>query len=259
VNDAPALARADVGVAMGLTGTETAKGAAKIVITDDNFATLVHAVEEGRLVFANIRKLLLFLLASSIDEIVVLLSALMLGLPLPLVAVQILWINLITEGALTVNLVMEGPEGHEMTRRPIPAGAALLGREVLGRMTVMVTASVAATFGFYLWRLATGAPLELVRTETFTLLAVCQWFNVLNCESAVQSVLRLQIWRNKWLLAGLVLANGLQLAVVYWAPLNRLFHTVPIPAGDFLLIGAIASIVLWAEEARKWFAARNRS
>lgn len=253
VNDAPALARADVGVAMGITGTEVAKGAARIIITDDNFATIVHAVEEGRLVYANIQKLLLFLFVTSVDEVILLIGCLAAGLPPPLVAVQILWINLVTEGALTINLVMEGAEGNEMDRAPVRLQAGLVTREMIGRMVVMVSASVAATMGFYLWRLGTGAPLDLVRTETFTVLAVAQWFNALNCESAHRSALRFGVWRNKWLLAGLGLANLLHLGVVYLPALNRLFHTAPIPVSDFLLIGAVASVVLWAEELRKLF------
>jgi Ca2+-transporting ATPase len=257
VNDAPALARADVGVAMGITGTEVAKGAAKIVITDDNFATIVKAIEQGRLVYANIQKLLLFLFATSIDEVIILLTALLLGYPLPLAAVQILWINLVTEGTLTVNLVMEGPEGDEMRRPPVIFDEPLITRTMWWRMGVMVPASVAATFGYFHWRLSTGAPFALVQTETFTVLAVCQWFNVLNCESATRSALSFGILRNKWLLGGLALANALHFAVVYTAPMNKLFHTVPIPLADFFLIGAVASLVLWSEEIRKFFSRRN--
>ncbi len=257
VNDAPALARADVGVAMGITGTEVAKGAAKIVITDDNFATIVRAIEQGRLVYANLQKLLLFLFATSLDEVIILLGALLLGYPLPLAAVQILWINLVTEGTLTVNLVMEGPEGDEMRRPPVRAGEPLITRTMLRRMAVMVPTSVAATFGFFLWRLSTGVPFALVQTETFTVLAACQWFNVLNCESPTRSALRLGVFKNPWLLGGLALANLLHVAVIYTAPLNRLFHTVPIPLADVLLIGAVASAVLWTEEIRKFFARRG--
>lgn len=258
VNDAPALARADVGVAMGMSGTEVAKHAAKMVLTDDNFATLAQAVEEGRLVYANIRKLLLFLLATSLDEILILFGALILGCPLPLLAVQILWINLVTEGALTINLVMEGPEGNEMKIPPRGLSAPLIDQGMIVRLATMVASSVTATLGFYLWRLSTAASLELVRTETFTVLAVCQWFNVLNCESATRSVLAWGIWRNKWLLGGLALANLLHLAVVFAPPLNRLFHTVPIPLVDFFLIGLVSSLVLWVEELRKLLARLGR-
>ncbi|MFZ4764540.1 MAG: cation-translocating P-type ATPase [Roseimicrobium sp.] len=257
VNDAPALARADVGVAMGITGTEVAKGAAKIVITDDNFATIVSAVEQGRLVYGNIQKLLLFLFATSIDEVIILLGALLFGYPLPLAAVQILWINLVTEGTLTLNLVMEGPEGDEMQRKPLRMGEPLINAAMLRRMAVMVPTSVAATLGYFIWRLSTGAPFAEVQTETFTLLAVCQWFNVLNCESATRSALGLGFLKNRWLLGGLLLANVLQLAVVYTAPMNQLFHTVPISLPYFFLIGAVASSVLWAEEIRKCFARRK--
>ncbi len=257
VNDAPALASADVGVAMGITGTEVAKGAAKIVITDDNFTTIVNAVEEGRLVYRNLKKVILFLFATSIDEVVVLLLALFCGYPLPLAAVQILWINLVTEGALTVNLVLEPAEGDEMRRPPIPTSEPLVDRAMWLRLLVMVTASVAAVFGFFVWRLSTGAPFELVRSETFTVLAVSQWFNVLNCRSELKSAFDRSIFKNYWLLGGLVLGNALQILVIYTEPMNRIFHTVPIPLADFFLIGAVASVVLWAEEARKFFARRR--
>ena len=254
VNDAPALARADAGVAMGITGTEVAKAAARIVLTDDNFATIVKAVEQGRLVYRNLKKVILFLFATSVDEVVVLLAALFLGYPLPFAAVQILWINIVTEGVLTVNLVMERAEGDEMHRPPIPANEPLLTQPMLCRLAIMVGASVAATFGFFVWRISTGVPFELVQSETFTVLAVCQWFNVLNCRNERRSALNLGILKNPWLLAGLLLGNLLQIAVIYTEPLNHLFHTTPIPPADFFLIGAVASVVLWAEEARKYLA-----
>ena len=145
-----------------------------------------------------------------------------------------------------------------MRRPPVPSDEPLITPTMWQRMAVMVPASVAATFGFFHWRLSTGAPLELVQTETFTVLAVCQWFNALNCESSTRSSLRFGIFKNKWLLGGLALANLMHFAVVYTAPMNRLFHTVPIPLFDFFLIGAVASVVLWTEEIRKFFARRAR-
>jgi magnesium-transporting ATPase (P-type) len=258
VNDAPALARADVGVAMGITGTEVAKGAAEIVITDDNFTTIVKAVEEGRLVYRNLKKVILYLFATSIAEITVLMCALLLGYPLPLAAVQILWINIVTEGTVTVNLIMEPAEGDEMRRRPVSLAEPLLSRALLGRVALMTPAMALSTFGFFVWRLSTGVPFELVQTETFTVLAACQWFNVLNCQSETRSALGLALFRNKWLLGGLSLGVLLQFAVVYTETLNRLFHTTPIPPQNFLLIAATASLVLWLEEGRK-FLVRRRS
>ncbi|MCF7789189.1 MAG: HAD-IC family P-type ATPase [Prosthecobacter sp.] len=257
VNDAPALAAADVGVAMGITGTEVAKGAAKIVITDDNFATIVKAIEEGRLVYQNLKKVVLFLFATSIDEVLVLLLALLCGYPLPLAAVQILWINIVTEGAVTVNLIMEGLEGDEMRRLPTPMNEQLITRPMLQRLLLMVSTSVVAIFGFFLWREASGVPFALVQTETFTLIAVTQWFNVLNCRSATQSSISLDVLRNRWIVGGLILGNALHILVIYTEPMNRIFHTVPIPLADVVLLGLIGSSVLWAEEIRKWWARRQ--
>jgi Ca2+-transporting ATPase len=252
VNDAPALAAADVGVAMGITGTEVAKGAAKIVITDDNFATIVKAIEEGRLVYQNLKKVVLFLFATSIDEVAILLLALLCGYPLPLAAVQILWINIVTEGAVTVNLIMEGLEGDEMRRQPTPKNEQLITGPMLQRLLLMVITSVVAVFGFFIWRQSTGVPFALVQTETFTLVAVVQWFNVLNCRSATKSSISLDVLRNRWLVGGLILGNALHILVIYNASMNRIFHTVPIPLADVALLGLIGNSVLWVEEIRKW-------
>jgi Ca2+-transporting ATPase len=257
VNDAPALARADVGVAMGRTGTEVAKEAAKIVLTDDNFATIVGAVEEGRVVYANLKKVILFLFATSLDEVLVLLSALVLGYPLPLAAVQILWINIVTEGTITVNLIMDPREGDEMRRPPISRGEPLVTRDMLGRMALMTLASATSTLLFFAWHLEQGVPFAQTQTAVFTLTAVCQWFNVLNCRSARQSALRLDILRNKWLVGGLLLGNLLHVAVVFSPPLNRLFHTAPLPWTEIFAIGAAGSVVLWVEETRKWLVRRR--
>ena len=251
VNDAPALARADVGVAMGLTGTDVAKSAAKIVITDDNFASIVAAVEQGRVVYGNLKKVMLYLFATSVDEVALLLLALLAGYPLPLAAVQILWINIVTEGTLTVNLVMDPPDGEEMQRAPTPRDDRLVDRTMLVRVVLMATATVAASFGWFALRLSQGLPIELVRTETFTLLTVCQWFNVLNCQSATRSALRFGLLKNPWLLGGLALSMILQALVLYAPIMNSLFHTVPLSGVTLLTLMGLASSLLWTEELRK--------
>ncbi len=257
VNDAPALVRANVGVAMGITGTEVAKEAAKIVITDDNFSTIVTAISEGRLVYQNIKKLILFLFVTSIDEVAILFLALILGYPPPLAAVQILWINLVAEGTLTVNLIMEPAEGDEMKRAPIPVTQLLLDRALLSRIPLLVITTVISTFGWFTYRISMGVSPDVVQSETFTILVVCQWFNVLNCRSATHSALTWDILKNPWLLGGLVISNLLQAAVIYWPPLSQFFHTVPIDTAQFFAIGAVASLVLWAEEARKFIVRNN--
>lgn len=260
VNDAPALARADVGVAMGITGTEVAKAAAKIVITDDNFATIVGAIEQGRVVYGNLKKVILFLFATSVDEVAILLLALLTGYPLPLAAVQILWINIVTEGVLTVNLVMEPPDGDEMQRAPVPRNDRLLDREMLIRVAVMAGAAAAVGFGWFAWRIASGAAIDVARTETFTLVALCQWFNVLSCRSATRSALSPSLLRNPWLVGGLVLGVVLQAAVLYVPSLSAMFHTQPIALAQLLPIVVLASVVLWVEEVRKtWVRMRAKS
>lgn len=250
VNDAPALAKADVGVAMGITGTEVAKEAAKIVITDDNFATIVHAVEEGRIVFRNLKKLLLYLVSTGFTELIVLYTALIFGFPLPLAAVQILWINLITDGALSLPMVLEPGEGDEMQYPPISREEPLINRQLLKRMAFMIPAMAASTLFYFIYRLSSDIPFAQVQTGTFTVLAASQWFNALNCRSETRSAFK-ELLTNRWVFFGLLIGNILQMGVVFLPPLNRIFHTVPIPIGEVFLIGSVASLVLWIEELRK--------
>jgi len=252
VNDAPALAQADVGVAMGITGTEVAKQAAKIVVTDDNFATIVGAVAEGRLIHRNIKNLLLYLFSTSISGVLVLTVALLLGYPSPLAAVQILWINVLIDGLVTVNFAMDPPMGDEMRLRPVPRSEPVVTRALLSRLLLLAPAMAATALGWFVVRTAMDVPFEQVRTETFTVLAVCQWFNVLNCRSDRHSALDASLLRNRWLIGGVLLGNLLHVAVIFWEPLGRVFHTVPISFELVPAIGLAASFVLWVEELRKW-------
>ena len=258
VNDAPALARADIGIAMGASGTDVARAAAGMVITDDNFATITHAIEAGRAINASVRKLILYLLATSIDEVLLLMLALIAGWPLPLTAVQILWINLVTEGTLTLNLVMDPADPDAMRKPPVPADAPLLDRPMLIRAGLMGLTSAAAAFGWFAWGLNHGTDPAVLQTEVFTLVAISQWFNMLNCRSATASAFSPTLLSNRWLAAGLALSVALQLSVLYVPGIAAVFHTVPLPASSLAPIALTASAVLWVEELRK-VAVRRRS
>jgi len=251
VNDAPALVKADVGVAMGITGTEVAKESAKIIIGDDNFSTIVAAVEEGRVAYRNIKKAVLLLFSTSAAEVLVLLAAMIVGYPAPFAAVQILWNNLVSEGLITINLIMEPAEGDEMSRPPIASKEPLLTRILLMRMAFMVPTIALVTLGWFIFRTNSGVAAANVQTETFTLLVICEWFNVLNCRSETKSALASGILTNRWLLGGLLLGNLLHVAVLYFGPLSRLFRTIPLGFDVVLMLGAVGSVVLWVEELRK--------
>ena len=257
VNDAPALAHADVGVAMGLSGTEVAKEASDIVITDDRLATIADAVAEGRLVFRNLRKAVLHLFATGSAEVLVLLAAVLAGYPLPLAAVQILWNNVVTEGLITVNLALEPAEGDEMRSMPIARGESIVTKAMFWRMAMMSSTIAVICFSWFAWHLDEGVPLIEVRTSTFALLSVCEWFNILNCRSATRSAIGLDLLHNPWLFVGLVLSNLLQALVIFVTPLCAIFHTVPLSLVDVVTIGAVASPVLWIEEVRKWIVRRR--
>jgi Ca2+-transporting ATPase len=243
---------------MGLSGTDVAKEAAKIIITDDDFGSIVAAIEEGRVVYGNIKKAVLLLTSTSFAEVLVLLGAVLLGYPPPFAAVQILWNNLVTEGVITVNLILDPPEGDEMQQPPVSPTEPLITRAMWARITLMTPTITAVTLGWFIVRLSSGVAFAVVRTETFTLLAVCEWFNVLNCLSDRRSALGLGVLKDRWLVGGLVLGNALQVAVIYLPALNDVFHTVPIPPREAFAIGAAGSLVLWTEELRKWIVRARR-
>lgn len=258
VNDAPALAKADVGVAMGITGTEVAKEAAKMVITDDNFATIVRAIEEGRIVHNNLKKMLLYLISTNVTELFVLYAALIFGYPLPLAAVQILWVNLVTDGISQIPLIMEPSEGSEMKSPPIPRNEPLLTTQLLKRMLFMTPAMAASTLFYFIFRLSSDIPFAQVQTGTFTVLAVCQWFNALNCRSETRSAFK-GLFRNRSLLLALLIGNVLHMGAVFLPPLNDILRTVPMPLSEVFIIGSVASLVLWVEELRKLWVRCNLS
>jgi Ca2+-transporting ATPase len=257
VNDAPALKGADIGVSMGKSGTEVAKGAADMILADDNFATIVHAVEEGRVIFNNIQRVIFFLLATNFGEILTLTSTLVLGLPLPLTAVMILWINLITDGVCTVPLGMEPSHEDVLKQPPRPPGAPVLDPAEVGRLLLTSMVMAAGTVLLFHLELGAGSPAH-ARSIAFTTLAAFQWFQAFNARSRTRSIFAVGLGGNPWLLLGVGAAALLQILALYTGLGNRIFGTVPLSLADWAILLAVAASVLVLDESRKLLGALRR-
>jgi Ca2+-transporting ATPase len=246
VNDAPALRRADIGIAMG-SGTEVAKEAASMVLTDDNFATIVRAVKEGRTIYDNIVKFVRFQLSTNMGAILTVFAAPFIGLVSPLGPVHILWVAMISDGPPAIVLGLDSARGDIMRDPPRDPGARILTwRRVAG---LLFTGAIMAAGTLAVLR--HGAHLDHGQTRAFTVFVLFQVFNVFNVRAESKTALGRQFLTNPqlWLALGAVV--GLQVAVVYWPPLQRLFGTVPLGATDWALCGAVAASVVVAEELRK--------
>ncbi|HZK50522.1 MAG TPA: cation-translocating P-type ATPase [Actinomycetota bacterium] len=267
VNDAPALKSADIGVAMGITGTEVSKEAADMILTDDNFATIVAAIEEGRAIFSNIRKFIRYLLSSNVGEVMTVFFGVLLagligltgsasgGLVVPLLATQILWINLLTDAAPALAVGVDPPDQRVMEGPPRSRSDRLIdARMWTGILVVGATMAVATllTLDFGLPGGLIEGDLELseARTMAFTVLVLAQLFNVFNSRSDTVTAAR-RLFRNRWLWAAVGLSLSLQFAVVYLPLLNEAFDTRPLDLGQWLVCFAMASIVLWVNEIKK--------
>jgi P-type Ca2+ transporter type 2C len=250
VNDAPALRKADIGVAMGITGTDVSKEAADMVLTDDNFATIVAAVEQGRVIYDNIRKFIKYLLASNSAEILVMLAGPFLGLGLPLLPLQILWINLVTDGPPALALSAEPAERGIMRRPPHPPGEGVFGRG-LGRQVVWVgilMALVSLLTGLWYSQSAPG----LWQTMVFTTLTLSQLGHVMAIRSGDESLFSVGLLSNKPLLLAVALTFVLQLLAVYVPFLEEFLKTEALPVADLAIAVALGSVVFWAVEVEKW-------
>ena len=249
VNDAPALKRADIGVAMGITGTDVSKEAAHMILLDDNFATIVRAVREGRRIYDNIRRFVRYVLSCNAGEICAIAAAPFLGLPIPLLPIQILWINLVTDGLPGLALASEPAEPDVMSRPPRKPGESLfsggLGTHVVWVGLLMGGVCLAAQG----WGIRTGR--AHWQTIVFTVLCLGQLGQAMAIRSERRSLLELGLLTNRPLLYSVALTVALQLLVIYVPWLNRLFHTSPLSLPELLLTLALSSVVFFAVEAEK--------
>lgn len=255
VNDAPALKQADIGVAMGITGTDVAKEAADMVLQDDNFATIVAAVSEGRVIYANIRKFIRYILTGNFAEIAVMLLAPFLGMPLPLLPLQILWVNLVTDGLPALALGVEPAEKNVMNQPPNSPTESILGRGMgwqvgLGGLLLGV---LSLAVGFWEWR--SGNPDW--QTMVFTTLTFGQMAAVLALRSESQPIIKIGLFSNKALVAAVTLTAVLQLAVIYIPFLQQAFETQPLTINELAISIGLSLIMFLGIELEKWFVNRR--
>lgn len=253
VNDALSLSAADIGIGMGKIGTEVAKEAADIILLDDNFGSIVHGVNEGRHILATMRKVTLYLFSTSLGEVFVLVGSLLLGMPLPILAAQILWLNLVTDGFLDVALAMEPNDGHS---RPFTK-AVLVDRATIGRMILMAIPMAIGTL--FLFSGYHEADIRKAWTVSLTTLAVFQWFNAWNCRSIKRSVFAMNPFSNRYLLAATAVVIILQLLAVYHPLFQELLKTTPLGLADWALIVPVAFSIVVVEELRKYCVRRKEA
>jgi len=251
VNDAPALRRADIGIAMGITGTEVSKEAADMVLTNDNFATIEAAVEEGRGVFDNLIKFLTWILPTNAGQGLVIIAAVMLSQPLPVLPVQALWINMTTAVLLGLALAFEPREPGIMNRPPRMPDTSLLSGELIFRIVLVGLLLLIGSFGLFEWALSRSASLPEARTIAVNVFAVGQSFYLLNCRSLRYSMFRLGVFSNPWIWGGIATMTAAQLMFTYLPLMNQLFHTAPIGVIDWisiLAVGLVIYLIIGAEK-----------
>ncbi|HRZ95263.1 MAG TPA: HAD-IC family P-type ATPase [Candidatus Moranbacteria bacterium] len=249
VNDALSLTSADVGVAMGKIGTEVAKEASDIILLDDNFGSIVSGVEEGRNIFKTIKRVILYLFSTSLGEVLTIIGAILLGLPLPILAAQILWLNLVTDGFLDVALAME-PKGDNLLGKKFTKNKlGFVDKLMVLRMFIMALPMAIGTLCLFSQNYQ--ANLQKAWTISLTTLAVFQWFNVWNCRSQIKSIFTSNPFSNKFLVGATGIVIGLQLLAVYNPFLQKVLRTVPLSGKDWLVIVTVAFSIVIIEELRK--------
>lgn len=252
VNDGPALRQANIGIAMGISGTEVAKDVSDMVLTDDNFASIESAVEEGRGVYDNLTKFIVWTLPTNLGQGLVILAAILTGSLLPILPVQILWINMTTALLLGLTLAFEPKEPDIMTRPPRPPEQPILTKELILRTVLVGILLLTFSFGFFQFELNSGVSKEEARSVAATVFVVLQTFYLFNCRSLVKPLTQIGFFTNPWIFYGAGMMLGLQLMFVYLPVMNTLFHTHPVSLMSWLRIIAGGIIVFIIISFEKW-------
>lgn len=255
VNDAPSLVAADLGIAMGRIGTEVAKEASDIVLLDDNFESIISAVEEGRNIYKTIKKVILYLFSTNCGEMLTMLGALFLGYPLPLLPAQIIWLNFVTDSFLDVALAMEPKEEGLLLGKFKHSGKQLVDQLMLQRFITMAIPMMVGTLLLFKAHFQDNLPRAL--TLSLTTLALFQWFNAWNCRHESKSIFQMNPFSNKFLIVATLIVLPLQLSVIYHPFMEKYLHTIPLKLSDWLMIVPVASSILLFEEIRKIFYRRK--
>jgi P-type Ca2+ transporter type 2C len=265
VNDAPALQKADIGIAMGITGTDVSKEAGAMILTDDNFASIVAAVEEGRNIFSNIRKFLMYLLSCNIGEILLMLVAFIIATAsgqhvLPLVALQILVVNLVTDGLPALALAVDPGDPDVMQRPPRKPNQSIFDRIMMGYLSGLGFWTMLATLGVFLWAIFSGKTEIEAQCLTFATLCVVELANCINCRSERHSIFRIGLFTNLWLILAIVISFLITLAIIYLPFLQEPFHTYPMTLLDWVIpVIAGISIILVVEIAKLIMSRQNKT
>jgi len=241
---------------MGITGTEVSKEAADMVLTDDNFSSIEAAVEEGRGVFDNLTKFIVWTLPTNLGEGLVIMAAIFSGVTLPILPVQILWINMTTAGFLGLMLAFEPREPGIMSRAPRDPQTPILTRNLIGRILLVGGLLLIAVFALFQWEMASGAGIAQARTVAVNVFVVMELFYLFNCRSLTQSVFRLGFFSNMWVFGGVAVMLLVQIVYTYLPVMNRLFQSAPIDLGAWVRIVGAGMTAYLAVETEKWLRMR---